>query len=107
MAFAKLKALLRARAIRIIDALWRAIGEICDLFSPQECRNDFAAAGYGFIWKSDTLGLGFGVFDSAGPTGDVREFVNVFGLAAASAYGVADPEFVRTHLASRGRRSDS
>jgi transposase len=49
MAFAKLKALLRARAIRTIDALWRAIGEICDLFSPQECRNYFAAAGYGFI----------------------------------------------------------
>ena len=38
MAFAKLKALLRAKAIRTIDALWRAIGEICDLFSPQECR---------------------------------------------------------------------
>jgi transposase len=34
MAFAKLKALLRARAIRTIDALWRSIGEICDLFSP-------------------------------------------------------------------------
>jgi transposase len=49
MAFAKLKALLRARAIRTIDALWRAIGEICDLFTPQECRNYFAAAGYGFI----------------------------------------------------------
>jgi hypothetical protein len=32
MAFAKLKALLRARAVRTIDALWRAIGEICDLF---------------------------------------------------------------------------
>jgi transposase len=30
MAFAKLKALLRARALRTIDALWRAIGEICD-----------------------------------------------------------------------------
>jgi transposase len=48
MAFAKLKALLRARAIRTIDALWRAIGEICDLFSPHECQNYFAAAGYGF-----------------------------------------------------------
>jgi transposase len=47
MAFAKLKALLRARAIRTIDALWRAIGEICDLFSPQECQNYFHAAGYG------------------------------------------------------------
>ena len=49
MGFAKLKALLRARAIRTIDALWRAIGEICDLFSPQECQNFFAAAGYAFI----------------------------------------------------------
>jgi|SRR5580693_6201802 len=48
MAFAKLKALLRARAVRTIDALWRAIGEICDLFSPEECQNYFAAAGYGF-----------------------------------------------------------
>ena len=49
MAFAKLKTLLRARAVRTIDALWRAIGEICDLFSPQECQNYFTAAGYGFI----------------------------------------------------------
>jgi transposase len=48
MAFAKLKALLRAKAIRTIDALWRAIGEICDLFSPEECQNYFVAAGYGF-----------------------------------------------------------
>ena len=46
MAFAKLKALLRARAVRTIDALWRAIGEICDLFSPQERQNYFHAAGY-------------------------------------------------------------
>ena len=48
MAFAKLKAHLRARAIRTIDALWQAIGQICDLFEPAECRNYFAAAGYGF-----------------------------------------------------------
>ncbi len=47
MAFAKLKALLRARAIRTIDALWRAIGDICGLFTPTECRNYFQAAGYG------------------------------------------------------------
>jgi hypothetical protein len=48
MAFAKLKALPRAHAVRTIDALCRAIGEICDLFSPQECQNYFDAAGYGF-----------------------------------------------------------
>jgi len=48
MAFAKLKAHLRARAVRTIDELWKAIGHICDLFKPNECRNYFAAAGYGF-----------------------------------------------------------
>jgi transposase len=46
MAFAKLKAHLRKRAIRTIDALWIAIGDICDLFSQTECRNYFTAAGY-------------------------------------------------------------
>lgn len=48
MAFSKLKAHLRAKAIRTIDALWQAIGDICDLFSPTECRNYFTAAGYGY-----------------------------------------------------------
>jgi transposase len=48
MAFAKLKACLRATAARTLDALWQAIGQICDLFKPEECRNYFAAAGYGF-----------------------------------------------------------
>lgn len=46
MAFAKLKAHLRARAIRTIDGLWQAIGNICSLFSTTECRNYFKAAGY-------------------------------------------------------------
>lgn len=46
MAFAKLKAHLRAGAHRTIDALWRAIGSICDLYSPDECRNYFKAAEY-------------------------------------------------------------
>ena len=46
MAFAKLKAHLRAAGARTFDALWRAIGSICDLFSPQECWNYLAAAGY-------------------------------------------------------------
>jgi hypothetical protein len=56
MAFSKLKAHLRARAIRTIDALWRAIGDICELFSPTECRNYFNAAGYGPTSKSAALG---------------------------------------------------
>lgn len=45
-AFAKLKALLRARAERTIDALWNATGELIDAFEPNECANYFAAAGY-------------------------------------------------------------
>lgn len=49
MAFAKLKALLRKKAVRTIDALWQAIGDICSLFSPTECRNYFEATGYASI----------------------------------------------------------
>jgi transposase len=45
-AFAKLKALLRARAERSICALWDAVGTIVGLFSPIECANYFRAAGY-------------------------------------------------------------
>ena len=46
MAFAKLKAHLRAAAARTFNALWRAIGNICDLFSRDECWNYLKAAGY-------------------------------------------------------------
>jgi transposase len=45
-AFAKLKALLRKAAERTVDGLWAAIGRLIDTFSPQECANYFAAAGY-------------------------------------------------------------
>jgi len=45
-AFAKLKALLRKAAERTRDGLWSTIGLAIDLFSPDECRNYFAAAGY-------------------------------------------------------------
>ena len=45
-AFSKLKACLRARAERTVDALWNAVGEIVKLFEPQECENYFIAAGY-------------------------------------------------------------
>jgi transposase len=44
-AFAKLKALLRAKAERTIAALW-AVGAILDFFKPAECANYFKAAGY-------------------------------------------------------------
>ncbi len=46
MAFAKLKALIRKAAARTYDDLWRAAGEVCDLFTEEECLNFFNAAGY-------------------------------------------------------------
>jgi transposase len=45
-AFAKLKALLRKAAERSLDALWRRIGELLSAFTPQECANFLANAGY-------------------------------------------------------------
>ena len=45
-AFAKLKAHLRKAAARTVDALWRVVGDICDLFEPQEGWNYLKAAGY-------------------------------------------------------------
>jgi hypothetical protein len=46
MAFSKLKALLRAKAIRTAEALWKALGDLCDSFSPGECANYFRHDGY-------------------------------------------------------------
>ena len=45
-AFAKLKALLRKAAERTIEGLWTTIGRLVDVFTPSECANYFAAAGY-------------------------------------------------------------
>ncbi|WP_457094919.1 transposase, partial [Microvirga sp. P5_D2] len=44
--FAKIKAHLRKAEARTLDALWRTLGEICNLFEPQECWNYLKAAGY-------------------------------------------------------------
>jgi hypothetical protein len=46
MVFAKLKTLIRRAAARSCDALWRAVGQVCDLFSEEECYNFLKAAGY-------------------------------------------------------------
>jgi transposase len=46
MAFSKLKAHLRAASARTFDDLQTAIGDICDLFEPEQCWNFFKAAGY-------------------------------------------------------------
>ena len=45
-AFSKLKALIRKAAARSYDALWEAVGHVCDLFSQEECTNYLKAAGY-------------------------------------------------------------
>ena len=45
-AFAKLKALLRSAAARTIPELWYTIQQAFKRFTPGECRNYLAAAGY-------------------------------------------------------------
>jgi len=45
-AFAKLKSALRTAAARSVEALWDVIGGLIDTFTPTECANYFAAAGY-------------------------------------------------------------
>lgn len=46
MAFAKLKAHLRRIGARTIEALWKAVGDICGLYAPDECLNYLKATGY-------------------------------------------------------------
>ena len=45
-AFAKLKAMLRKAAARTVEGLWNTIRRIVGAFTPDECANYFAAAGY-------------------------------------------------------------
>ena len=44
--FAKLKHLLRKCAVRTVEALCAAIGQLLQAFTPQECANYFENAGY-------------------------------------------------------------
>jgi hypothetical protein len=46
MAFSKLKALIRRAAARTYEDLWQTVGQVCDLFTDEECYNFFKAAGY-------------------------------------------------------------
>ena len=45
-ALAKLKALLRKLEERTVDGLWKAIGELIDEFTPDECQHFFDSSGY-------------------------------------------------------------
>ena len=44
--FAKLKTLLRKAAERTVEATWKRIGTLLQSFTPAECANYFANAGY-------------------------------------------------------------
>jgi len=44
--FSKLKTLVRKAKMRTVDDLWNKLGELCDIFAPEECKNYFKNAGY-------------------------------------------------------------
>ena len=46
LAFSKLKRLLRKAAARTVEALWEALGQLLDQFSPEECASYFRHRGY-------------------------------------------------------------
>jgi transposase len=47
--FSKLKTMLRKLKSRTMEDLWKNIGELCDIFTPDECYNYFRNAGYSKI----------------------------------------------------------
>ena len=47
--FAKLKHLMRKAQARDVEATWRKVGQLLDLFSPQECANYLANSGYASV----------------------------------------------------------
>jgi transposase len=47
--FAKLKYLMRKSQPRDVEATWRQVGQLIDLFSPGECANYLANSGYGSV----------------------------------------------------------
>ena len=47
--FAKLKHLMRKAQPRDIEATWRKVGQLLDLFAPEECANYLKNSGYGSV----------------------------------------------------------
>ena len=47
--FAKLKHLMRKNQPRDVEATWRRVGELLELFSPAECANYLVNSGYGSV----------------------------------------------------------
>jgi transposase len=44
LAFPKLKSLLPVKTIRTTEALWKALGDLCDSFSPGKCDGYFQSS---------------------------------------------------------------
>jgi transposase len=53
MVFSKLKTLVRKLKLRTMEALWTKLGELCDCFPPQECKNYFRHTGYRKMTKAN------------------------------------------------------
>jgi transposase len=47
--FAKLKHLMRKAQARDVEATWRKVGQLLDLFEPHECANYLVNSGYGSV----------------------------------------------------------
>ena len=52
--FSKLKTMLRKLKLRTVDELWKKLGALCEIFSPNECKNYFKHTGYYGITKLQT-----------------------------------------------------
>jgi len=50
--FSKLKTMLRKLKSRTMEDLWKNLGELCDIFTPNECYNYYKNAGYAKIYES-------------------------------------------------------
>jgi len=50
--FSKLKTMLRKLKSRTMEDLWNNLGELCDIFTPNECYNYYRKAGYAKINES-------------------------------------------------------
>jgi transposase len=48
-AFAKLKHMMRKAHTRDVEATWRKVGQLLDLFAPAECANYLVNSGYGSV----------------------------------------------------------
>ncbi len=55
MTFSKLRSHLRRIGARTFNELWKAIGQICDLFDPEKCWNFFKQAGHVTQIKANPL----------------------------------------------------